>query len=414
MRVAVVTFGYSSQNIRLLPWRYLHEVAKHLLKLDQEVVVITDGYPTLPRKDEIAGVPVIRLRHIKPFPPCNFDEIAETLARVDPDAVLWLMGLTSFFQKKLYERLRYTIVAVIGSPVYSIVEILRNLNGIDIVQNARVLITSFIEALIPRRLVRNTFNSNAIKTIVTMSERNRERLGEIGVKSDKLNCVLPGIDVFFLERPSFEEIRNLRNEICGDLSNCFLLTYIGPPLSIRGIDTFLLALRLTLEKGFMPSCFRVLILSREMGKEYRFQEERMLGLVSNFGLSKVVKIKRGFLDKDEVKLHLAASDLVVLPFKHVISDTPISILESMSLGVPVLSTYIDGIPEWLEDERGLIINPGDFEHLAELISHYLKNIEKLRKYGETARRYILGKPDWKGSANAILDLLKGSARVQNR
>jgi phosphatidylinositol alpha-1,6-mannosyltransferase len=134
--------------------------------------------------------------------------------------------------------------------------------------------------------------------------------------------------------------------------------------------------------------------------------------VSKLGLSKIVKIKHGFLSKDEVKVHLAASDLVVLPFKHVISDVPISIMEGMSLGAPVLSTDLDGIPELLCDGRGLIIKPGDFRSFAELVAYYSENTGELKKYGERARGYMLSHPTWKDSASTILSFLERCAHAR--
>lgn len=404
----MIAFGYRIENLRLLPWHYIHEVSKQLLELNHEVVVVTDGHPGLPRNGDVCGVPVIRLRHVKHFPPRNFDEIRETMAEVNPDTVFWLMGLTSFFQKRLFETLGYGIVALVGSPVYSPYELLGNLSAVDIIQNAGILMTSLAETFIPRYLIRGTFNLDAINLIVTMSRRNKERLKKIGVQSDKLVCVPPSVDYSFLQCPSVEDVGKTKAEVCDGIDDCFLATYLGPPLNVRGIDTLLLAFKLALKKSSVSSRFRVLILSREQGEEYQVHKERLLRLVSKLGLSKIVKIKHGFLSKDEVKVHLAASDLVVLPFKHVISDVPISIMEGMSLGAPVLSTDLDGIPELLCDGRGLIIKPGDFRSLAELIAYYSKNTEELKKYGERAREYMLSHPVWKDTASTILTLLKRS------
>jgi glycosyltransferase involved in cell wall biosynthesis len=318
------------------------------------------------------------------------------------------MGLTSFFQKKLYETLGYRIVALVCSPVYSPYELLRNLGAIGTIQNAGILMTNFAEALIPRYFVRGTFNSDAIKLIVTMSRQNKQRLEKIGVKPDKLVCVPPGVAPSFLERPSLKDVGREKAEICDGIDDCFLATYFGPPLNVRGIDTLLLAVELAFEKSPPSSRLRVLILSRGRGEEYHAHKERLLRLVSKLGLNRVVKLKHGFLSKEEVKIHLAASDLVVLPFKHVISDVPISIMEGMALGTPVLSTDLDGIPELLGDRRGFVIKPGDFRRLAELIAHYSQNTEELKKRGERARKYMLSHPVWKDSASTILSLLKRS------
>jgi len=408
LRFAVVIFGYRRQNLRLLPWRYMHEINKHLLRLGHEVVVITDGRPKLPRNEDVESVPVIRLRHVKHFPPCNFDEIAKTITEVSPDAVLWLMGLTSFLQKRLYGNLGYPIVAVVGSPVYSLCELLKNLSVIDIIQNVRIIMANFAEAFIPKYLVRDAFNLDAINVVVTMSRRNKERLEKIGVRPDKLVCVPPSVDYSFLQRPSFEDVGKTKAEVCDGIGDCFLATYLGPPLNVRGLDTLLLAVKLAFKKSSISSRFRVLILSREQGEEHHAHRERLLSLVNKLGLGKVVKIKHGFLSKDEVKVHLAASDLVVLPFKHVISDVPISIMEGMSLGAPVLSTDLDGIPELLCEGRGLVIKPGDFRSLAELIAYYCENTEELKKYGERARKYMVNHSTWEDCARKMLTLLKNA------
>jgi len=408
VRIASIAFDYRLENLRLLPWRYIHELSKQLLELNHEVVVVTDGYPRLPKNGDVDGVPVIRLRHVRHFPSSNFDEITETMAEVKPDAVLWLMGLTSFFQKRLYETLGYSIVALVCSPVYSPYELLRNLGAINTIQNAGILMTNFAETFIPRYFVRGTFNLDAIKLVVTMSRRNKERLEEIGVKPDKLVCVPPGVDPLFLERPSLEDVEKTKAEICDGIDDCFLATYLGPPLNIRGIDTLLLAVKLAFKKSSILSRFRVLILSREQGEEYHVHKERLLSLVNKLGLSKIVKLKHGFLSEEEVKVHLAASNLVVLPFKHVISDMPISIMEGMSLGTPVLSTDLDGIPELLCDGRGLIIKPGDFRRLAELIAYYSENTEELKKHSERARRYMVNHSTWEDCAQKMLTLLKNA------
>jgi len=353
-------------------------------------------------------VPVIRLRHVKHFPPRNFGEIAKTIAEVNPDAVLWFMGLTSFFQKRLHEKLGYPIVALVGSPVYFPHEFLRNLGAIDLIQNAGILMTSFAETFIPRRLIRGAFNLDTINVVVTMSRRNKERLEKIGVRSDKLVCVPPSVDYSFLQRPSFEDVGKIKAEVCDSIGDCFLVTYLGPPLNVRGLDTLLLAVKLASKKSSILSRFRVLILSREQGEQHHAHRERLLSLVNKLDLGKVVKIKHGFLSKDEVKVHLAASDLVVLPFKHVISDVPISIMEGMSLGAPVLSTDLDGIPELLCEGRGLVIKPGDFRSLAELIAYYCENTEELKKYGERARKYMVNHSTWEDCARKMLTLLKNA------
>lgn len=171
MRIAVVSFDYRIENLWLMPWRYVREISRCLIELENEVTIITDGLPRLPKNDRVEGVPITRVHQVKHFPPRYFYETIRAIEEVDPDAVLWLMGLTNFFQKGLYERLGYNIVALVGSPVYSLKELMTNLSISDILHNIRQLKTTFAETLSPRSLIRDTFNLDSIKAVVTMSQK---------------------------------------------------------------------------------------------------------------------------------------------------------------------------------------------------------------------------------------------------
>jgi len=408
LRIALIAFNYRVENLRLLPWRYIHEVSKQLLKLNHEMVVITDGYPELPRKNSIENVPVIRLRHVKHFPPRDFDEIAATVARIDPDVVLWLMGLTSFFQRRLFERLEYPIVALVESPVHWRHEILRNIGITEISREAGLLTTSLAGSFFPRFFIRETFNSESIRKVIAVSRENKNRLKLIGVDSHKLVYIPPGVDPNSLQAPSRKEVYKARNDASVDHDQ-FLVTYFGPPLSIRGVNTLIRATKFVLEKApYLRYHLRVLILSRRRGSEYDAHEKRLLKLIGRFDLDRIVRLKSGFQSEDKVKAFIAASDLVALPFRHVISEVPLAVMEALALGKPVLSTKVDGIPELLEDGRGLVIEPHDFESLGEIIIYFSENTEKLKQYGERARRYILNHSTWEDCARKMLAFLESA------
>jgi glycosyltransferase involved in cell wall biosynthesis len=153
---------------------------------------------------------------------------------------------------------------------------------------------------------------------------------------------------------------------------------------------------------------RLLILSRERGREYEANRRRLERLATKLGLERVVRFEHGFLGRNEIKTYLAASDLLALPFKHIVSDVPVSILEGMCLGKPVLSTSLDGIPELLDGRRGLIIEPGDVKSLANYITFYCENLHELQNYGERARQYMLNYPSWKDLALQMLTVLRNS------
>jgi len=81
---------------------------------------------------------------------------------------------------------------------------------------------------------------------------------------------------------------------------------------------------------------------------------------------------------------LCASDFFVLP-----SDSeglPLSVLEAMAHGVPIVASDVGGIPEIIDhDIHGLLVPPGDPNALAAAIRRLVDDPALRRRLGETAR-----------------------------
>ena len=81
---------------------------------------------------------------------------------------------------------------------------------------------------------------------------------------------------------------------------------------------------------------------------------------------------------------LAVADLFVLPSLY--EGLPLSVLEAMSLGVPVIASRIGGTDEAVvNDETGLLVDPGDSRGLATAIRSLLERPEEARRFGNAGR-----------------------------
>lgn len=84
--------------------------------------------------------------------------------------------------------------------------------------------------------------------------------------------------------------------------------------------------------------------------------------------------------KDEL-FNLA--DIFILP--SYIEAVPISILEAMSYGIPVIATNVGGIPSILNDsQNGMLINPGDKESMFSALSVLIDTPDLRAKMGKAA------------------------------
>lgn len=92
----------------------------------------------------------------------------------------------------------------------------------------------------------------------------------------------------------------------------------------------------------------------------------------------------GWVKGADKERYLSEAMLYVLPSYN--EGLPMSILEAMAVGMPVLSTVIGGIPEEVtEGVEGFLVEPGDVEALTARMSQLLYDPTLARRMGEAAR-----------------------------
>jgi glycosyltransferase involved in cell wall biosynthesis len=147
--------------------------------------------------------------------------------------------------------------------------------------------------------------------------------------------------------------------------------------------------RLTAPKGFLdlieafgaihedsPDA-RLIIAGR--GEEKENLEKR----IAEYGLGGKVTLLG---ERSDIPALLAASDLYVSASHW--EGMPISILEAMSAGLPVIATRVGGVPEILEG-IGVMTPPVQPQALAKEMSVLMNNPEKMRAMGHASRQYAL-------------------------
>jgi colanic acid/amylovoran biosynthesis glycosyltransferase len=116
------------------------------------------------------------------------------------------------------------------------------------------------------------------------------------------------------------------------------------------------------------------------------------GLVNQNHLDSMVRLA-GARESDQVKSILQGADVFVLPCvvtKNGDQDaTPTVLLEAMAMGIPVVSTFVAGIPEVVPKEAGILVAPGDAPSLARAINAVAQLTANERSaMGEQGRKHV--------------------------
>lgn len=100
----------------------------------------------------------------------------------------------------------------------------------------------------------------------------------------------------------------------------------------------------------------------------------------------------GALTYDQVEKHYLQATMLLVPSRECIGDIdglPTVIIEAASLGLPVISTAIAGIPDLIMDrETGLLIEQEDEVALAEAITELATQEELQRKFSQQGQQFV--------------------------
>lgn len=96
----------------------------------------------------------------------------------------------------------------------------------------------------------------------------------------------------------------------------------------------------------------------------------------------------GHVTGDKLRATISNASVVVVP-SECYENCPMSVLEAMAFGKPVIASDIGGIPELVvQRETGLLFEPGNREMLAAHLSTMMGDARKRREYGAAGRKRI--------------------------
>ncbi|NOX71359.1 MAG: glycosyltransferase family 4 protein [Candidatus Micrarchaeota archaeon] len=110
----------------------------------------------------------------------------------------------------------------------------------------------------------------------------------------------------------------------------------------------------------------------------------------------------GFVDN--IPSLLKSTDIFILT--SVYDASPRSLMEAMAMGKPCIATRVGGVPDFIDETCGILIEPQNPKMLAEKIAYLFENPKKINELGKNARKRMLEKHNLDKNLRWIIKFLK--------
>lgn len=392
--VCLISGGLQTRNMRLQPWRYLFEVIHGLRRQGHEVTVITEDEEseTAVSHPYFRRIPTISNRHWR-----ENQQLLQTIAEIQPELILWHIGLTSFLHQQFDPGLDVPVVGVFTSPLYETSN-LTHVNPCRTINSRQINCIHTMGTLLPNRLLHQmTSRSKHLQQIVVQTKTTGHQLQQSYLSKLPISVIPPGVDAVW-ENGRFPYTQQLRQILGYDETDVVVL-YFGSPAPLRGLHTLIEAVKLA--KTAVPT-IKLLILSRRHADELVEEDAELRNLLADPDIRERSQIISGYLEPENLVNHISVSDIVALPFELVPSDAPLSLLEAKALGKPVVTTQIACLPELVADGPHYLAQPSDAASLAHALSqaaHDLPSINYIT--APSVRRWSQVGVEWSQLIQAV-------------
>lgn len=236
--------------------------------------------------------------------------------------------------------------------------------------------------------------------ILALSDREGEMLAALGVQEAQIDVVTNGVNEFFLEAPSNEELEGVRKKF--GINRGPVLLFMGSLHAYKGVGVFLQAL------SQLKYPFQAIV----AGKFKDVQESE--ALLTAAGVSNDVRSRIAFtggISNEDLRALYHSADVFVYP---TMGDTlPLVVLEAMACGLPIVSTMVGGIPYAVPPECGILTAAGNPQATADAVTKMLSSENLRRTAGAQARARVLNTFRWNASAHRAILSYEKALRSSN-
>ncbi|MCK5052140.1 MAG: glycosyltransferase family 4 protein [Candidatus Cloacimonetes bacterium] len=232
---------------------------------------------------------------------------------------------------------------------------------------------------------------NAAKIITISRQVHNDTLELFRLPEKKLKLNPNGFDDDMF-RPKSIIKKELFNQFGLDIEPKKLVSFVGKFTDFKGIDILIKAARKVTNK--IPEVVFALAGDGQLMAE-------MKQLTEELKLNNVYFL--GHQTQEDVASLYSAADVSVVPSR--IEPFGLVAIEALGCGTPVVATNAGGLPDFVNNDVGQLIEMEDVDALANAIIEELKNNTKLTK-GKYAREYAVENYSWKKTLQNVIGLYK--------
>ena len=246
------------------------------------------------------------------------------------------------------------------------------------------------------RLVHRTLDNVTARLcarILVVSEGTRRAFERQGYPREKLEVVYNGVE---LPEPANGDLRSQ----LGIPADAPVVAEVARLAEVKGQRTLIDAL------ARLPET-RAVLIGDDLELDGRYRSALELYAVERGVADRVVFT--GF--RDDAADLAGGADVVVLPSS--IEGLPVVLLEAMARARPVVATPVGGTPELVDDETGVLVEPGDAGALAAALDALLRDPDRRRRLGAAARRRVEERFSAEAMTRRVLEIYDEVARSRS-
>jgi glycosyltransferase involved in cell wall biosynthesis len=212
--------------------------------------------------------------------------------------------------------------------------------------------------------------------LIAVGPQVRDDLVALGVApADRFTVIRLGIELEERVRPS-EDGRAETRRYLGLPDDRFVIGWVGRMTAVKRTDDVLAAFKRLRDKG-VEAC--LCMLGDGPDRERLERRASELGVIRD-------TLFLGY--QEDVAPYYAAFDALVLPSAN--EGTPVSVIEALAAGTPVVATRVGGVPDVVRDgEEGFLVETGAIDEVAERLGRLARDPQLRQRLGRSGRSRVL-------------------------